>query len=56
MEKKKITDFAAELEQLIQKQKKQNNVLQQNNLTEIIAQKLNNLEAIDITIRFFQDK
>lgn len=32
--KKKITDFAAELEQLIQKQ---NNILQQNNLTEIIA-------------------
>lgn len=51
--KKKITDFAAELEQLIQKQ---NNILQQNDFTEIIAQKLNNLEAIDITLRFFQDK
>ena len=53
MKKNKITDFAAELEQLIQKQ---NNILQQNNLTGIIAQKLNNLEAIDITLRFFQDK
>lgn len=48
--------FINELELLIQKQNKQDFVLQQNDFTEIIAEKMKKIEAIDITVRFDLDK
>lgn len=60
MKMKDTQQFIKELEQLIQKekqkQKKQDFVLQQNDFTEIISEKMKKIEAIDITIRFDLDK